>query len=180
MVEQAEVTATDNSLGYLVTVFPMSESEKARINQLIADKGMAREIVVKYASRTDLFRDAWHKVKLPGARPVKKGQHSMNAQALKSFFDFLRMPKEVENELCWDIYEQCVAMFVEAELKALDTLLRQCNYTCEDPSSQELLQEICKNSSKFGVTEADVERFYECIWLDRVNDLSELLKLCRK
>ena len=55
---QSRTEDTSNcSLGLLVTNFLLSEEEKARINQLIAEKGLPREIVVKYCSRTTLFRD---------------------------------------------------------------------------------------------------------------------------
>jgi hypothetical protein len=77
------------SLGLLVTNFLLSEEEKARINQLITEKGLPREVVVKYCSRTTLFKDTWHMVHLPGARQ-NKGQKALNAQTLKGFFDFLR------------------------------------------------------------------------------------------
>ena len=114
---------------------------------------------------------------LPGARQ-NKGQKAVNAQTLKGFFDFLRFPKDRKHELCWDIYKQCVALFVEAELENLEKELTDCEWADEKASSHDLLQEICMNAFKFGVKEEDVEKFYECVWLERVDDFGELLKLC--
>jgi hypothetical protein len=177
---QSPTEVTSNcSLGTLVTNFFLSEDEKARINQLIADKGLPREIIVKYCPRTTLFRETWHKVHLPGARH-SKGQKALSAQTLKAFLDFLRFPKEREHELCWDIYRECVAMFVDAELNALEKLLTDCEWADEEASSHELLEEICRNAFEFGVKKEDVEKFYACVWLERVDDLSTLLVLCSK
>jgi hypothetical protein len=177
---QSPTEVTSNcSLGTLVTNFPLSEDEKARINQLIADKGLPREIIVKYCTRTTLFRETWHKVHLPGARH-SKGQKALNAQTLKGFLDFLRFAKDREHELCWDIYRECVAMFVDAELNALEKELTDCEWADEEASSHELLREICSKASEFGVKKEDVEKFYECVWLERVDDFGELLKLCSK
>jgi hypothetical protein len=36
----------------------------------------------------------------------------------------------------------------------------------------DLLQKIFRRAFKFGVKEEDVEKFYECVWLERVNDFS--------
>jgi hypothetical protein len=167
------------SLGLLVTNFPLAEEEKARINQLIAEKGLPREIIVKYCSRTTLFRDTWHKVHLPGARQ-DKGQKALNAQTLKGFFDFLRFPKDREHELCWDIYKQCVALFVDAELGHLEKLLTDCKWADEKAGAHDLLHEICRRAAEFGVKKEDVQKFYECMWLERVDDFGELLALCSK
>jgi hypothetical protein len=170
---------SDCSLGSLVTNMPVSEEEKARINLLIADKGLPREIIVKYCSRTPLFRDTWHEVHLPGARKGK-GQKALNAQALKGFLDFMRFSKDREHDLCWDIYKQCVAMFVQDELKALEKLLTDCKWADEKDNLHDLLEKICSRANEFGVTEEDVEKFYECVWLERVDDFGELLAMCRK
>jgi hypothetical protein len=178
-VQSPTEVSSNCSLGLLVTNFPLSEEEKARINQLIAEKGLPREIIVKYCSRTTLFRDTWHMVHLPGARQ-NKGQKALNAQTLKGFFDFLRFPKDREHELCWDIYKQGVALYVEAELENLEKELTDCEWADEKASSHDLLQEICKRASEFGVMKEDVVRFYECVWLERVDDFEELLALCSK
>ena len=179
LLNHTEVSTPDQSLGSLVTHFPLSEVEKSRINQLISDKGLPREIIVKYCSQAKLFRDEFVKVSIPGFRPVK-GQKSLSPQTLKAFCDFLKNPRDRAHSLCWHIYRQCVTNFVQTELSALQLLLTDCNYVDEKVSSHDILQEICNNAFEFGVNEEDIAKLYECVWFERIDDLAELLPLCRK
>ena len=71
-------------------------------------------------------------------------------------------------------------MYVEAELENLEKLLTDCEWADEKASAHDLLQEICRRAAEFGVNPEDVEKFYECVWLERVDDFGELLALCSK
>ncbi len=174
-----EFISPDQSLGSLVTHFPIGDDEKSRINERIAEKGLPRQIIVQYCAQTSLFREEFVKVRIPGFRPVR-GQKSLNPATLKAFCDFLRNPRDPAHPLCWHIYRECVIAFVQKDLERLQRLLSDCNYIGEKVSSRELLQEICLNASEFGVKEEDVEKLYECVWFERIDDFADLLPLCRK
>lgn len=174
-----DVESKSNLLGAIFIDYPVTVEAKKRIGTMLSAKveSLPKYVFYKYAPRSETYKQAEKREKIDGFR---KGTEAYKDKLIQRLIEHINNSKAANHENCWALYQNTACEFVINELKSLDQLLG--NTTCYDESHDAslLMTLICSNAFEFEVNAQEVRKLYEVWWIERVNDLEDILSLCSK
>ncbi|MBX9671708.1 MAG: hypothetical protein K2X93_29235 [Candidatus Obscuribacterales bacterium] len=182
VVSRADQEIQNGTLERAFFFYPVNIEEKIRLAALLANsESLPKAVLEKYCLRTEFYTELFHSI--VGKNWMKGYQtysDNYKKDSLKRIESTLKETKKesTEQSFCWHLYAHACRKYLQLHQKKLQALLAETPWqTDSEPDSKLLIESVCREAFDKEVDASAIKELYELLWIERIENFEELLKL---